>query len=97
MKKKYCYWLSTFENIKSDKSLLEYSTQAKKIIKKYDGKLIFKSQNNIKLEGKKYKRIVCFKFKNIKDAKKCHSSKEYKKIKKIISKKVDRNINLFLY
>lgn len=97
MKKKYCYWLSTFENIRSNKSLLDYSIQAKKIIKKYKGKMIFKSETNIKLEGKKYKRIVCFRFKNISDAKKCYSSTEYKKIKKIIRKKVQRNINLFLY
>lgn len=36
MKKKYCYWLSTFENMKSDKSLLKYPVQAKIISKKVD-------------------------------------------------------------
>ena len=95
MSKKKVFWISCFEKIGSKKNFKKYSENAFLALKKFKGKLIFGGNSIIGLEGKKFKRIVCFEFENTYKAKKCFNSIEYKKAKLFLkNNKSVRHLNL---
>ena len=88
-------WISTFEKIGNKSDFSNYLTCAKVALKKFNVKIKFISTSSIKLEGKKFQRIVCLEFKKISDAKKFFKSKEYTKARGYLKKgKSIRHLNL---
>jgi len=88
-------WVSTFEKIGNKSDFFNYLICAKVALKKFKVKKKFVSSSSIKLEGKKFQRIVCLEFKKISDAKKFFKSKEYTKARRYLKKgKSIRHLNL---
>lgn len=88
-------WISCFEKIGENNNFQKYVLNAKAALKKFNVKIKFASSEITKLEGKKFKRIVCLEFKNISGAKKFFKSKDYKLARKFLSKaKSIRYLNL---
>ena len=88
-------WITCFEKIGLKKNFEDYIIHAKPALKKYKVKIKFASNNIIKLEGKKFERVVCLEFKNSIQAKKFFNSPEYKNAKKFLKRGNSiRNLNL---
>jgi len=88
-------WIACFEKIGPKKDFQNYFFYARLAIKKYKVKIRFASNHIIKLEGKKFKRIVCLEFNNQSSAKKFFNSPEYCRAKKFLKNDQSvRNLNL---
>jgi len=85
------YWVATYTEIKDTERLKKYAVKAKEAVEKYSGKILARSGNNVKLEGKEMVRVALAEFPDVETAQKCYNSEEYVEARKHLENNVTRD------
>ncbi len=89
------YWVATYTEIKDTERLKKYAVKAKEAVEKYSGKILARSANNVKLEGREMVRVALAEFPDVETAKKCYGSEEYIEARKYLENNVIRDHIIF--
>ena len=89
------YWIATYTEIKDLERLKKYALKASEAVEKYSGKILARSTNNIKLEGREMVRVSLAEFPDVETARKCHNSEEYLEARKHLENNVIRDHIIF--
>ena len=89
------YWVATYTEIKDTERLKKYAVKAKEAVEKYSGKILARSGNNVKLEGKEMVRVALAEFPDVETAQKCYNSEEYVEARKHLENNVTRDHIIF--
>ena len=88
------YWIALYKRIDNSDNLKKYGDMATPIIKNFGGKALVRGRRFVNLEGEDYPRTVIWEFPSIKQAIKCHNSKEYQNVWAIAKDTTDRNLQI---
>ena len=89
------YWVANYTEIKDAERLKKYALKATEAVKKYSGKILARSANNITLEGREMVRVALAEFPDIETARNCYNSEEYVEARKHLENNVTREHIIF--
>ena len=85
------YIITVYEITNDEKALRDYAISAKKVIEKFDGKILVRGGKKIITEGKEFVRTVVIEFSSFEKAKEFFYSPEYQEAHKLLKNTVIRN------
>ena len=85
------YIITVYESTNDENALKDYAISAKKVIEKFDGKILVRCGKKIITEGKEFVRTVVIEFSSFEKAKEFFYSPEYQNAHKLLKNTVIRN------
>jgi|TARA_B100001059_G_scaffold15816_1_gene12984 uncharacterized protein (DUF1330 family) len=85
------YIITVYEITNDENALRDYAISAKKVIEKFDGKILVRGGKKIITEGKEFVRTVVIEFSSFEKAKEFFYSPEYQNAHKLLKNTVIRN------
>ncbi len=85
------YIITVYESTNNENALKDYAISAKKVIEKFDGKILVRGGKKIITEGKEFVRTVVIEFSSFEKAKEFFYSPEYQNAHKLLKNTVIRN------
>tara|TARA_B100000900_G_scaffold363980_1_gene338333 strand:- start:1459 stop:1749 length:291 start_codon:yes stop_codon:yes gene_type:complete len=85
------YIITVYESTNDENALKDYAISAKKVIEKFDGKILVRGGKKIITEGKEFVRTVVIEFSSFEKAKEFFYSPEYQNAHKLLKNTVIRN------
>ena len=85
------YIITVYEITNDENALRDYAISAKKVIEKFDGKILVRGGKKIITEGKEFVRTVVIEFSSFEKAKEFFYSPEYQEAHKLLKNTVIRN------